>query len=514
MKGFVRGLPLLSLAACLVLAACDNNDGPGAVATPTPTPAPTPTPSPTPSPTTVSSLGATGWASTGEGTTGGNGATAAKTYTVTNRNELIQALYGNTASIARDGTFIGTLDNSPKIIRVAGTISLNTDLSLRELTADDYITGSCASAQYGFTMDAALTSAYIAAYRPSVWGNSRVPTGNPESARVCAAAQQRRVVSIQVPSNTSILGIGADARIINGNLNIGPSASAPVENIVIRNISFADSFDFFPQWDPTDSTTGRWNSAYDLISVQYARRVWIDHNSFSDGTRTDDKYPSVFNEVVNGVDYAGSDFKVQHHDGLVDVTRNGDLVTVSANAFSNHDKSFLIGGTDTLSATAENPRALRVTFSDNHFLNLRQRLPRVRYGRVHVYNNLYEGSLTGTFALSNPLTVGQSGKIYAENNIFLVPNATVTNLAGQSISASRTTACLTAGYTADECASTFFASGTLLNDQPVDLQASVLSRFTAVTATQWMPSSFYSYTVRPTAGLAALIRNGAGAGKL
>ena len=510
MKAFVRKWRLLPLAGLLITAGCGGDDSPPLAATP----APTPTPGATPSPT-ITSLGATGWASTGQSTTGGNGAAASKTYTVTNRAEFIQALYGGTATIADDGGITaGTLDSSPKIIYVRGTISLNMNRGLRELTADDYIRDSCASFTHGFFSEAALTAAYIAAYRPSVFGNASVPTGVPEAARVCAAAQQRRVVSIPISSNTSILGLGADARIINGSLNIGPTQTAPVENIVIRNITFADAFDFFPQWDPTDSTTGRWNSAYDLISVQYARRIWIDHNSFSDGQRTDDLYPSVWTETVNGVNYTGSDFKVQHHDGLVDVTRNGDLVTISANAFANHDKSFLIGGTDTVSATAENPTALRVTFNDNYFLNLRQRLPRVRYGQVHVYNNLYEGSLTGTFALTNPFTIGQSGKIYAENNLFVVPGASVTNLAGQSISASRTTACRTAGYSEDQCVSTFFASGTILNGTPVDLQASVLARFPAVTATRWNPSSVYTYTVRPTDGLATFVRSNAGAGKL
>jgi pectate lyase len=511
----VRGfrLRLLSLAAVLMLSACDDDGGDG----PTPpaaTPSPTPTPTPTPSPTPVSSLGVDGWASTQGGTTGGNGATAAKTYTVTNRNDFVQALYGGTATIADDGSVTGTLDASPKIIYVSGTVSLNMDRQLREQTADDYVRGSCASATYGYTSESALYAAYYAAFRPSVWGSTRAVSGEPESARACAAAQQRRVVQVSIPSNTSILGVGTGARLINGNLNIGPSSSAPVENIVIRNITFEDSFDFFPQWDPTDST-GRWNSAYDLISVQYARKVWIDHNSFSDGARTDDRFPSVWTETVGGVDFTGADFKVQHHDGLADVTRNGDLVTMSNNLFFNHDKGFLIGGTDTASATAENPTALRVTFHDNYFRNLRQRLPRVRYGQVHVYNNLYEGALTGTaYNFLVAFTVGQSGKIYAENNVFQIPDASATNLAGTSISAARTSACRTLGYSEDQCASTFYANGTLLNGAEIDLQASVLSRFPAVTPTRWNPAMFYTYTARPTAGLSQSIQSGTGAGKL
>lgn len=503
-------LPLLSLAAVLTIAGCDDDDMTN-IAPPVATPTPTPTPTPV---ATVSSLGATGWASTEGGTTGGNGATAAKTYMVANRNDFVQAMYGGTATIADDGSVTGTLDNSPKILYITGTVSLNMNRALREQTADDYVAGSCASTTHGFADAATLDTAYRAAYRPSVWGTTREVSGTPESARACAAAQQRRVVQVQVPSNTSILGMGVNARIINGNLNIGPSSSAPVENIVIRNMAFEDSFDFFPQWDPTDST-GRWNSLYDLVSVQYARKVWIDHNSFSDGARTDDRFPSVWTERVNGIDFSGSDFKVQHHDGLVDVTRNGDLVTMSNNLFSNHDKGGLIGGTDTLSATAENPNALRVTFNDNWYRNVRQRIPRVRYGRVHVYNNLFEGVLSGNaYNLLVAYTVGQSGKIYSENNVFEVPGATATTLVNTSISASRTNTCLQLGYPQDQCASTFFDSGTILNGAPVGLQVSVLSRFPAVTETRWNPVLFYGYTTMPTAAVAASVRAGAGTGRL
>lgn len=500
----------LALGLTLALPACGGDDDGAPVAA-----APTPTPTTTTAGARVSSLGADGWASTGGGTTGGDGATAAKTYTVTNRNELVQALYGGTATIAADGSVTGgTLDPSRKLIYVSGTVSLNVDRALVEQTADAYVAGSCASATYGYRTDAALQAEYVAAYRPSVWGNAAVPSGRPESARVCAQAQQGRVVALQVPSNTSILGVGSDARIVHGNLRLGTN-SVPVENVVIRNISFEDSFDFFPQWDPTDSTTGRWNSNYDLISIINATRVWVDHNNFSDAERTDDRYPSVFPETVNGVDYRGSDFKVQHHDGLVDVTRLGNLVTVSNNLMFSHDKVSLVGGSDTASRTAENPDVLKVTYSGNWFRDLRQRLPRVRYGQVHVYNNLYTGTRASSpYGFLVAWTVGQSGKIYAENNVFAVPDATVDSLYSTSISAARTTGCLGLGYTTAQCASTFFATGTLLNGATVDVQTPLLARFSAVTQTNWRPSTFYTYTAREPSAVEAIVRAYAGVGKL
>jgi len=500
---------VLPLAAVIGLSGCFD----GEEAT-SPAPSPTPSPTATATPSAISSLGADGWAATGAGTTGGDGASAAKTYTVTNRNELIQALYGGTATIEEDGTFSGTLDESPKIIYVSGTISLNVNRALEEQSADDYIQGSCASETYGYDSEGALWEDYYAAFRPSVWGLDDEVSGTPEDARNCAAGQQGRVVRLIVPSNTSLLGMGEDARIVHGGLRIGNNQSDRSENIVIRNIGFEDAFDFFPQWDPTDST-GRWNSNYDLIWIEYADNVWIDHSSFTDGDRTDNEFPSVWDETVDGVDYSGSAFKVQHHDGLVDITRSGNLVTVSYNLFAEHDKTTLIGGTDTPNVERENPRALKVTFHHNVYRNVTQRMPRVRFGMVHIYNNFYFGSRqVSAYPFSQAWFAGQSSKIYAENNVFLIGGGSVENVASGSVSSTQTGRCLALNYSAEECATTFYDAGTILNDQPVDASAYVFTRSDAIGETTWQPSTFYQYDLDSTEGLIAQLVGEAGPGKL
>jgi pectate lyase len=470
-------------------------------------------------------LGATGWASyysNGSGTTtGGNGAVASKIYTVTTRAELIQALYGNSATISSTGSYSGTLDSSPKIIYISGTISLNRNGSDTELTADDYLTYANAASttckNYNITTSDALWTAYYAAYKPSVWGNATTVSGTPESARACASNYQQKVVKIYVPSNTSIIGLGSNAKIIHGNLVLGDSGAA-VDNIVIRNVAFEDAFDFFPQWDPTDSTTGRWNSNYDLISVLYATHVWIDHNTFSDGARTDDLYPSVWTGTASdNTNYATNEvYKVQHHDGLVDVTKLGNYVTLSYNYFHDHDKSFLIGGTDTASLTAEHPGVLNITFSHNYFQNLKQRQPRVRYGMVHIYDNYYEGSLSSSdiYSFSVGWTIGQGGKIYAENNAFVISNGTaaVKNLYGYSLSSSKVSSCASlSGMSTALCSAYFYDSGTLLNGATVDVTSAITNASSLISsgASYWLPSTYYSYTLdsapttAPTASVGA-----------
>ena len=499
---------VLPLAALMGLSGCFETKDPTS-------PAPSPTPAPTaPPPTAISSLGVDGWAATGGGTTGGHGATAEKTYTVTNRNELIQALYGGTATIDEDGSFSGTLDTSPKIIYIDGTISLNVNRELEEQTADDYILGSCASETYGYESEEALWEDYYAAFRPSVWGLEDEVSGTPEDARDCAADQQNRVVRLIVPSNTSLLGMGDDAKLVNGGLRIGNSSSNRTSNIVIRNIAFEDAFDFFPQWDPTDST-GRWNSNYDLIWIEYADNVWIDHSSFSDGDRTDNEFPSVWDETVDGVDYSDDTFKLQHHDGLVDITRSANLVTVSYNLFAEHDKTTLIGGTDTPNVERENPRALKVTFHHNIYRNVTQRMPRVRYGMVHIYNNFYFGSVdAAAYPFSQAWFAGQSSKIYAENNVFLIGGGTVEDVAGGGVSETQTGRCLALDYSVEECSTTFYDAGTILNEQPVDVAAYVFTRSDAIGPTMWDPANYYEYDLDPTEGLIQQLNESVGPGNI
>jgi pectate lyase len=493
---------------------------------------------------------AIGWASyyasSSSSLTGGTGASTAKTYTVTTRKELLDALYNSTETVAKDGTYSGgTLDSSAKIVYVKGTISLNTNLAGTELTADDYVLGSCAYSTEKYSTAAALYTAYEAAYNPTTWVPSshtyapddtksgEVVTGKPAYARTCAANYQKQVVVLYVPSNTSIIGVGSDAKIVHGNLSMGTS-SAAVDNIIVRNITFEDAFDFFPAWDSTDSTTGRWNTSYDLISVLYATHVWIDHNEFSDGTRTDDLYPSVWNSsnttnltASDSTDYSSNEvYKFMHHDGMVDVTKSASLVTLSYNYFHDHDKSFLIGGTNTANASAEHPGVLNVTFHHNYFKNLKQRQPRVRYGMVHVFDNYYENSLasTGVYGWAVGWTVGQAGKIYAENNAFaLASGSTVANIYSVNASSSTVTTCAalkdsttsTLLYSTSDCSAYFYDAGTYLNGTLVDVTSAITAASSLVSSTlYWKPSTYYSYSLDSASTLSSTIPSSVGVGKL
>jgi pectate lyase len=106
------------------------------------------------------------------------------------------------------------------------------------------------------------------------------------------------------------------------------------------------------------------------------------------------------------------------HDGAVDITHTANLVTVSHNRFTGRDKVMLIGSSNTVGPDVGR---LNVTLHHNAFDGGLQRLPRVRFGQVDVYNNYYR---VGGDAFSYAWGVGVQSAIYAENNFFALTGDT------------------------------------------------------------------------------------------
>lgn len=315
-----------------------------------------------------------GWASEGPGTTGGSAADAAHVYTVTTWAEFRQAL--------DDG------GSAPKIIKVKGMI--------------DAVSEGCdAFAAEGYDFQR-----YLADYDPAVWGHDTPVSGAQEDLRAASAAAQDQAIKANVPANTTIVGVGRGSGILGGSLQI-----KGVDNVILRNLTVEAPLDCFPQWDPTDDNrTGAWNSEYDSVVVYGSTHVWIDHNTLTDGRYPDSALPSYFGKVY------------QQHDGLLDVVRGADHVTVSWNSFQDHDKTMLIGNSD--SAGATDSGRLRVTLHHNRFEGIVERAPRVRFGQVDSYNNHFvvtEGQNYGYV-----FGIGASSRLYATHNaLSLAPGVSV-----------------------------------------------------------------------------------------
>ncbi|MFI8188171.1 polysaccharide lyase family 1 protein [Streptomyces sp. NPDC085946] len=345
-----------------------------------------------------------GWAAHGTGTTGGAAADDAHVYTVTDRAGLVRALDGGS--------------DTPKIIKIAGTVDANTDDDGGRLDCADYATG-------GYDL-----KKYLAAYDPRTWGTAR-PSGPQEEARRASAARQAERVELAVGSHTTLVGLGSSAVLKGASLRVDGA-----HNVIVRNLDLRDAYDCFPAWQPNTGGLGDWKAAYDNLWLRGATHVWVDHVTASDRGHLDEDEPSCF-----GRNYL-------RHDGLLDITNGSDLVTVSWSRFADHDKAMLIGNSDT--ATGDRGR-LRVTLHHNEFEAVVQRAPRVRFGQVHVYNNRYvvpDDAHDHRYALG----VSTESAVHAENNAFTTPGHVE---AADLVKSWNGTA--------------LHATGTLFNGYPVDL---------------------------------------------
>ncbi|MFW2108158.1 pectate lyase [Bacillus spizizenii] len=386
-----------------------------------------------------------GWGAYSTGTTGGSKASSSNVYTVSNRNQLVSALGKDT-------------NTTPKIIYIKGTVDMNVDDNLKPLGLNDY-----KDPEYDLDK-------YLKAYDPSTWGKKE-PSGTLEEARVRSQKNQKARVMVDIPANTTIVGSGTNAKIVGGNFQIKS------DNVIIRNIEFQDAYDYFPQWDPTDGSSGNWNSQYDNITINGGTHIWIDHCTFNDGSRPDSTSPKYFGR------------KYQHHDGQTDASNGANYITMSYNYYHDHDKSSIFGSSD--SKTSDDGK-LKITLHHNHYKNIVQRAPRVRFGQVHVYNNYYEGSTSSSdYAFSYAWGIGKSSKIYAQNNVIDVPG----------LPAAKTISVFSGG-------TALYDSGTLLNG--TQISASAANGLSS--SVGWTPS--LHGTIDASANVKSNVISQAGAGKL
>lgn len=304
--------------------------------------------------------GVQGWAAVEGGTRGGADATPEHRLDIRSRAELDAAL---------------KLGDTPKLLRIRGRIDL-----------------SDGHGEAAFRDPALDLAAYNATYAPEAWGR-RAPAGPLEEARRRSAAKQAAAITLRLPPRTTLVGATPDAGFANGMLLMDGT-----HDIVIRGLHFAPVLDHFPGWDPLDGPQGNWNSDYDTVSLRRSHHVWVDHCSFSSA--------GIDKPLVLGRPF-------ERTDGLLDITRMSDLVTVSWCRFAHHDKTMLVGSSDN---QPEDEGRLRVTLHHNLWQRCGERTPRVRFGRVHVANNLFLAPEAARFGYS--IGVGHRARIVSDANVW------------------------------------------------------------------------------------------------
>ncbi|KAG7563342.1 Pectate lyase [Arabidopsis suecica] len=120
----------------------------------------------------------------------------------------------------------------------------------------------------------------------------------------------------------------------------------------------------------------------DGINIFGATNVWIDHVSMTDCS-----------------------------DGMIDAIMGSTAITISNSHFTDHDEVMLFGGTnkDVID------KKMQITVAFNHFgKRLKQRMPRVRYGLVHVVNNDYtHWEMYAIGGNMNPTIISQGNRFIA-----------------------------------------------------------------------------------------------------
>ncbi|WP_030612720.1 pectate lyase family protein [Streptomyces fulvoviolaceus] len=314
--------------------------------------------------------GPVGWAT---GTTGGAGGT---TWTVHTRAELKEAL-------TNEGD-----PTAPKVIRVVGAINGHEAADGSLLDEQDYAPGyDLARYMSCFGEDG------------TTWSDTRYDYCKQQrQLRQTGSNKEKAQIQLTVPSNTTLVGVGDDARLLGVFLTVNTGT-----NIVVRNLQLEAPVDHFTSWSPDDGTQGNWNARFDAMTVITGKNIWVDHCTFTDGRFPDREAPLGFRGE-----------HVQRHDGLLDIEDGSDFITVSDSRFTDHDKALLIGSGD---GRGDRDRGhLKVTFVRNLFTDIVQRGPRVRFGQVHVVNNVYRGR-TPLYALG----VGLESAIFSERNVFGYP---------------------------------------------------------------------------------------------
>lgn len=181
--------------------------------------------------------------------------------------------------------------------------------------------------------------------------------------------------TVEVGSNVTLYGypgVTITQPSKGSGIKISGSKNVIVRNISVQGVGAVDEDD------------------EDCLQINHeAKNIWIDHVHVYDG-----------------------------HDGNMDIVNQSNYITVSWSKFTytskskNHQFSNLFGNSDSKTADAN---ALKITVHHNWWGDgVKERMPRVRFGQVHVVNNLYTSS-----AASYCVRAGMKANIRVESNVFI-----------------------------------------------------------------------------------------------
>ena len=161
--------------------------------------------------------------------------------------------------------------------------------------------------------------------------------------------EKRRDLAVDMErksSNKTLLGISDQAHLQGIEVEINRARNVIIRDMKISHVTPADA----------------------IVITGKSQNIWIDHCE-------------LFSDRDHGMDY---------YDGLLDIKNESSFITISWCVFHDHFKTSLISSGD--ESTADS--TIRVTFHHNFFYNCDARLPSIRFGKAHVFNNYYKDCRT------------------------------------------------------------------------------------------------------------------------
>jgi pectate lyase len=293
---------------------------------------------------TTGSSGTTGLASAGAGGAAGSGPGAA-----------------GAGGSAGAGATAGTGGVTATGTAGAGGASCTTPPPASELVGWAAVSGSGVATTTGGGAAAPQTVTTVAALNAAAAGP------NPAVIHVTGVLPAGKVM---IGSNKTIVGLcGAE---IHGHLDLMGSS-----NVIVRNIKIVGYGVGNCALDPDYDAAVGCSSGNDAVTIMGAHHIWFDHDDISDGTDGN-------LDITLGADFVTVSWTKFHYTARSDNAGN-DSTGASGHRFSN-----LVGGGDN---SAVDVGKLNVTWHHNWWADrVMERQPRIRYGKNHLFNNLWTSS--------------------------------------------------------------------------------------------------------------------------
>jgi len=177
------------------------------------------------------------------------------------------------------------------------------------------------------------------------------------------------LIELKQISNVTILGVGGGAVFDQIGIHIRESSNIIIQNVTVKNVKKSGS--------PT-------SNGGDAIGMESGvRNVWVDH---------------VTLEASGG--------EAEGYDGLFDMKADTKYVTLSYSILRNSERGGLVGSGDT------DLDSSFVTYHHNVYQNLNSRIPLLRGGTAHSYNNHFIG------IVESGINSRVGAKIKVDNNYF------------------------------------------------------------------------------------------------